>query len=85
MRNVTSTMIAVAREARKSGQSMWPIPLDKIDELAEYLQRVDRLVIASEVVRARFEGYRRGESTTLSGDDIEALDRLDYALREVQS
>ena len=84
MRNVTTTMVVLAREARKSGQSMWPISLGKIDELAEYLQRVDRLVTAVESFNACVGDFN-AQGYPWTDDEVEGMQYLRDALREVQS
>ena len=48
MRNVTSTITLLAKKVRAEGKAMAPIPLEKLEELAEHLQRLDRLVLAAE-------------------------------------
>ena len=83
MRGVTTTMIALARKARGRGQSYWPIPLDKIEEIAEHLRRVDRLVVAVESFSAC--AGERPEGSVWTEDEVEGLGYLRDALREVQS
>ena len=84
MRGVTSTMIAAAQEARRQlGQGAWPIPLHKLAEIAEYLQRVDRLVLAVESFSAC--AGERPEGSVWTEDEVEGLGYLRDALREVQS
>ena len=83
MRGVTTTMVVLAREARKSGKSMWPISLGKIEEIADYLQRVDRLVVAVESFSAC--AGERPEGSVWTEDEVEGLGYLRDALREVRS
>ena len=84
MRGVTTTMIALARKARGRGQSYWPIPLDKIEEIAEHLRRVDRLVTAVESFNACVGDFN-AQGYPWTDDEVEGLGYLRDALREVQS
>ena len=83
MRNVTSTITLLAKRVRAEGRAMAPIPLEKLEELAEHLQRVDRLVIAVESFVAC-----AGEpqvNAVWSEEEAEGLGYLRDALREVRS
>ena len=82
MRNITSTIRMTARECRRRGQASWPIPLEKLDALAEYLKRVDRLVIAVESFAACAQSDPEG--TYWSEDEAEGLGYLRRALDEVR-
>ena len=84
MRGITSTMIAASRQARATGVSSWAIPLHKIEELAEYLQRVDRLVTAVESFDACVvDNAMSGD--VWSDDEVEGLCYMRQALHEVRS
>ena len=83
MRNVTSTITLLAKKTRAEGRAMAPIPLEKIDELAEYLKRVDRLVLAAETFVACVG--EATENTPWTDAESEGLEYLLGALREVQS
>ena len=84
MRNITSTIRMTARECRRRGQASWPIPLEKLDALAEYLKRVDQLALSVEAFSACVGG---GVSVgqPWSEDEAEGLRYVADALREVQS
>jgi len=83
MRNVTSSFVATARLARESGQGMWMIPLEKIEELATYLQKVDRLVIAAESLLKDMDWC--AVDPVDRGYPAKGKQALREALREVQS
>ena len=82
MKGITATITLAARECRKRGQGSWPLPSHKLDELAEYLQRVDRLVIAVESFAACAQSDPEG--TYWSEDETEGLGYLRRALDEVR-
>ena len=83
MRNITSTIRMTARECRRRGQGAWPIPLEKLDALAEYLKRVDQLVLSVEAFSACVGATDPGQPW--SDDDVEGLAILRGALDEVRS
>ena len=80
MRNITSAITLLAKKVRAEGRAMAPIPLEKLEELAEYLQRVDRLALAADAHTRNANPYGGwAETERLS------LQRLREALDEVQS
>ena len=83
MRNVTSTITLLAKQARAEGRAMAPIPLEKLEELAEHLQRLDRFVLAAESFERCAGGTRIHDHW--SADEMEGLSYLRAALCEVQS
>ena len=79
MKNVTSTITLLAKKVRAEGRAMAPIPLEKLEELAEHLQRLDRVVLAADAHRRISPHGMWTETERLS------LERLSAALEEVQS
>ena len=77
MRNVTSTITLLAKKVRAEGRAMAPIPLEKLEELAEYLQRVDRLLFHVEIFASD------GPWTAEAAEQF--VLQMRAALREVQS
>ena len=71
MRNATSTIRMTARECRRRGQASWPIPLEKLDALAEYLRAVDQLVLSAEAWVADYDAWRDQEHLIVIDDDPE--------------
>ena len=80
MRNVTSTITLLAKKVRAEGRAMAPIPLEKLEELAEHLQRLDRLVLAAEEYARVSNRYG-----FLAEPERLSLERLRAALDEVLS
>ena len=83
MKGLTATMTAAAREARNHGLAEWPIPLHKLEEIAEHLQRLDRVVLAAEVFYGWNIGVKPGEPWDT--ESVERLQVLRAALDEVRS
>ena len=84
MRNITSTITLLAKQVRAEGRAMAPIPLGKLEELAEHLQRLDRLVLAAESFTACVpEDAKPGDYWSES--EVEGLGYLRAALDEVRS
>ena len=83
MKGLTATMTAAAREARNRGLAEWPIPLHKLEEIAEHMKKLDQLAINAESFVAC-----AGEpqiDAVWSTDEAEGLGYLRAALREVRS
>ena len=76
MKGLTATMTAAAREARNRGLAEWPIPLHKLEEIAEHMKRVDRLVLSVESWLEAYDSVR---------DDDPDLTSVRSALEEVLS
>jgi hypothetical protein len=76
----TSDVIAIARTCRRRGLSTWPVPLEKLEELAEYLRAVDQLVLSAEA-HSRISNPYGGWAET----ERLSLERLVDALDEVRS
>ena len=76
MKGLTATMTAAGREARKRGLAEWPIPLHKLEEIAEHMKRVDRLVLSVEAWLEAYDSVR---------DDDPDLTSVRSALEEVLS
>ena len=76
MKGLTATMTAAAREARNRGLAEWPIPLHKLEEIAEHMKRVDRLVLSVESWLEAYDSVR---------DDDPDLTSVRSALEEVRS
>ena len=85
MRNITSTITLLAKKVRAEGRAMAPIPLEKLEELAEHLQRLDRVVLAAESFTACCVGHIEAGHDTWSADEVEGLQYLREALAEVRS
>ena len=84
MRGITTAITLLAKLGRRQGKSMWPVPVDQLEELAEYLQRVDRLVTAVESFDACVvDNAMLGD--VWSDDEVEGLTYVRRALREVRS
>ena len=76
MKGLTATMTAAAREARNRGLAEWPIPLHKLEEIAEHMKRVDRLVLSVESWLEAYDSVR---------DDDPDLTSVRSALEEERS
>ena len=85
MRNVTSTITLLAKKVRAEGRAMAPIPLEKLEELAEHLQRLDRVVLAAEAFADGAPKRVNLRLHTWTEDEAEGLRYLREALDEVRS